>query len=231
MARIPTAAVLSAVLTMFTAGAVAAAAAAKRKKAAAELPAGPPIAEKAPPAAVSKTMPAVLAEKVARAVITQDPEQLEAVAKECERAGYSAEAERLRVLAQELRARARGEPPPELTIPEVPVPGAKPGADAALALKVRQANALMDHLRSTRKYKEDRKKVTAFQALMDLKQDGLYGSTTALSSASLGVIPVKPFYWKKGTEKADKKAYRAEIMKLAQNDPARFDAWSEAAQV
>ncbi len=185
----------------------------------------------APPGAVQPGMPAVLAERIARAILTQDPVELERVATEVERAGYGAEAQRLRVLAAELRRQRTGEPLPDVSIMPVPdLPTRQPG-DASLALRTRAATALMEHLRGTRRYKEDRAKVKAFQALMGLKDDGLYGAKTALAAASVGVIPVKPFYWSKTSAKADQSSYRKRLTEYAAADPARSGQWLEAAQV
>jgi hypothetical protein len=182
-----------------------------------------------PPSEVtSPEMDSVLRERMARAVLTQDPAQIEAMATELRRRGWTTEADRLTALAAELRARQRGEPIPDVTIPGGESPEAP---DQALAFKVRTAQTLMDYLKTTRKYKEDKTRVKAFQALADLKQDGLYGAKSALAAAAIGVIPVKPFYWAKGTQAEDKNAYRSQLTQYAMNDPNRAAKWQEAAAV
>lgn len=222
------------------AGTVALATRKRRKKEEEEAAAPPPVVTappvKLPPVvAPPKTMSPELIEEMAQAVLSQNPDRIDAVAVKLEKAGFASEATRLRVLAAELR-KQQGKPakPPtdKFGIPmEIPTVKKVPAADAAMAIRVKAATDLKMHLASTRRYKEDRKKVAAFQALMQLNQDRLYGPGTALASAGLGVIPVKPFYWPKKDTQASKKNYRTKILAYGQADPARYEQWAEAAQV
>lgn len=95
-----------------------------------------------------------------------------------------------------------------------------------------RALALSTMLTRAPKYKEDREMVRLFQQdNPPLKVDGFYGPKTAGVVADYDVIPPKPVYWSRKTGTADKSAYRVKILEKAAQDPVRFDAWKEAANV
>lgn len=113
--------------------------------------------------------------------------------------------------------------------PPVPIPPASP-LPPSDPLKA-AAEGLNNHLAGKAKYQEDQKRVKAFQTLVGVKADGLYGPGTALKVAEQGVIPVKPLYWPKTGEAAAKQSYSVAILQKAAADPARAAAWTAAANV
>lgn len=238
MAKFPIGPALGAAVAMLT-GAVALTAAKKKKEPERAPGVTPPVT--APPVPIPPVvapdagMPSALREEMAQALLSQNPDRIDAVAAKLERAGYASDATRLRVVAAELRKQQGKKPkapPGAFGIPmEIPDIKKVPPQDAALAIRVKAAGDLMAHLKTTKRYKEDRKRVAAFQALMQLKQDRLYGPGTALAAAGIGVIPVKPFYWPRGKEKAAKANYRTKLLGIGQADAARYEQWAEAARV
>jgi hypothetical protein len=117
-----------------------------------------------------------------------------------------------------------------------PAPTPAPSASAANRAAFAGRTALM--LQSSKKGTEDEGTVMAYQQQENLrKQDGKYGSETGLSFANTyDIVPPKPFYW--GTKAggyssyvADKKQYKAALLRKAAADPQRSEEWTRAAAV
>lgn len=106
--------------------------------------------------------------------------------------------------------------------PVQPVPAA-----AATDPVVGAAEALTSHLMNTGRYKEDRKRVAAFQTMAGLKADGKYGVGTALAISNRGVIPARPFYYSpnKNTAAKQKLQWRSAMQAQAKLDPQRASLW------
>lgn len=119
--------------------------------------------------------------------------------------------------------------PGTVTIPMV-LPRA-PGVTGATPPDIRQLQAgqLALSLIGRRAGTEDRKKVALFQASNELKSDGLYGPTTALSLAGYGIVPPTPYYWPRANPIGAKRAYKAALVARAQGDGARKQEWIAAA--
>lgn len=118
-----------------------------------------------------------------------------------------------------------GKAKPGGTVPPLP-PGGPTNALVSLA------SALVNHLSSVQKYKENRALVTQFQtAYGGLKIDGMYGPKTALAICKLGFVPPKPFYWAAKTSAQDKAEYLAEMARYAAADPKRAAEWAEAMNI
>jgi len=116
-----------------------------------------------------------------------------------------------------------------VTVPMV-LPRA-PGFVGASPPDVRQLQAgqLALALIGRRAGTEDRRKVALFQTTNNLKADGLYGPTTALSLAEFGIVPPTPFYWPRTNPMGSKRAYKAALLARGQSDGSRRQEWVAAA--
>jgi len=119
-----------------------------------------------------------------------------------------------------------------------PAPTPAPSATASAANRAAFAGRTALMLQSSKKGTEDEGTVMAYQQQENLrKQDGKYGSETGLSFANTyDIVPPKPFYW--GTKAggyssyvADKKQYKAALLRKAAADPQRSEEWTRAAAV
>lgn len=103
-----------------------------------------------------------------------------------------------------------------VTLPEVVVTAAPPTGPKKAAY---QLTSYLESLSAARDHsgrnKEDKKKVGGFQKEMGLGADGVYGPGTAKAIASLGVVPVPPYYWTKSKWQAQKADYKAHIANMA----------------
>ena len=115
------------------------------------------------------------------------------------------------------------------TVPATPAPPVQAGP--TVPADVIAAQRLAPHLQGTKKYQEDRAQVRAFQALVGLKQDGLYGANTAYAIADRGVLPPKPFYWPKKGTVAAKQKWSQEMFRRSVQDPKRAAEWQALAKV
>jgi len=125
-----------------------------------------------------------------------------------------------------------------ISLPEVVI---TPGA-GTIPLK-QQAADLALYLGTTKRFKEDKAKVRAFQVANLAEEqksqailnkpgqaatDGLYGTTTALTLARVyGIVPPAPFYYPTNPTPTYK-AYQAQMAKFAVADPQRADEWNHA---
>jgi len=126
-------------------------------------------------------------------------------------------------------------PPSPPPLPPIPLPGVTP---AALPLPAPAqgpvpedpnragARALTDYLVSigglAGREREDRSRVSAFQAQENLNVDGKYGSgTSILILEKYGIIPVAPYYWSRTRSAEQKRIYIARVNELAAADPQR----------
>lgn len=118
------------------------------------------------------------------------------------------------------------------TLPEMVI---TPGPAQVLSPQQKAAQDLTEYLRSITatlqwphlaRFKEDKSKVGKAQNLMGLGADGKYGPGTASAVASLGIVPVPPFYWTAGKAPAQKAAYKKHIAAMS----AKFSDldWSPA---
>jgi len=115
------------------------------------------------------------------------------------------------------------------TIPMV-LPRA-PGVTGANPPDVRQLQAgqLALSLVGRRAGTEDRGRVAKYQAVNQLKADGLYGPSTALSLAGFGIVPPTPFYWPRSNPIGAKRMYKQALLDRGQGDSARRQEWVAAA--
>lgn len=102
------------------------------------------------------------------------------------------------------------------TLPEVVI---TPGPSASSNPLQAAAQKLTDYLRTTTRFHEDKGKVGSFQSKAGLGADGNYGPASAKKIASLGVVPVPPFYWTKGKAPAQKQDYKRFIADMADQFP------------
>lgn len=94
------------------------------------------------------------------------------------------------------------------------------------------ATAFALYLRSVPRYREDRKRVAAFQTREGLEPDGLYGIKTAtLLADKYNIPPPRPIYYPKKDAKAAKEAYVRHILERAALDPQKARLWREAARI
>ncbi len=93
------------------------------------------------------------------------------------------------------------------------------------------AQRTAEHLRTHKRYKEDRTLVRLFQQTEGLKNDGLYGVMTALALAKYGIVPPKPFYYSRTKAAQQKRDYAAALAQYALRDPTRSTQWLEASRV
>ena len=108
-------------------------------------------------------------------------------------------------------------PPVTVMPPALPPPQpAKPDPIVAQSLE------LATHLHSTRRYKEDRKKVTAWQLAVDVQPpDGLYGPSSALKMAEYVDDPPPVYYWPKKNSLQKKREFAAAMSALAKQEQDR----------
>jgi len=112
-----------------------------------------------------------------------------------------------------------------MTLPRAPgVTGANPPDVRQL-----QAGQLALSLVGRRAGTEDRKKVAKYQAVNQLKADGLYGPSTALSLAGFGIVPPTPFYWPRSNPIGAKRMYKQALLARGQGDSPRRQEWDAAA--
>lgn len=138
--------------------------------------------------------------------------------------------------------------------PPAVVPSINPNTGAVINLPAQvitatdprkdQAAALALALGSTKRFKENKTQVTAFQQanMPEEKKsaiilgkpvptaDGLYGTTTALTLARVyGIVPPAPFYYPTNPAPA-KTAYKKQMAAFAASDPQRADEWTHAGE-
>lgn len=116
-----------------------------------------------------------------------------------------------------MRKSASASPATPSSVPSVTPPSSTPQTQDERYL---EALRLTAHLKSVRRYSEDQNFVRAYQEKEGLTADGKYGSATALSIASHGVVPVVPFYWNKTTALSQKAAYKAGIAQYEKQFPS-----------
>lgn len=187
-------------------------------------------------------------EIIEKALDSADPETIRVVAAKVKALGYTAQAESLRVAANEIESqmkRIEATKPPTTPVPKAPSVQQGPAVGTAIKGPEDQvarnlAGAVANMLRTATKSTADRKMVAAYQTQENArgqavgKVDGLYGSKTALTLAlDHGIAPPKPLYWPTNAlqQKAAKAFYKGELMKLAASDSARREEWTQAAQV
>jgi hypothetical protein len=235
------------------------------------LPGGGPAASTLPGA--DKTPPADILKTIAAALQSANPVAMRASADIVEKAGFAAQAADLRAAALAIEKATTSSPgvinttgttvlpPVQLPNASVPVsppatsPATNPNTGSTINLpeivitgnnpKKDQAAKLALMLGTTKRFKENKEQVRAFQtANLSEEQksqailkkpgnaatDGLYGTTTALTLARVyGIVPPAPFYYPTNPTPA-KKAYQAEMAKFAVADPQRADEWNHAGQ-
>jgi len=146
-------------------------------------------------------------------------------------------------------------PAPPITLPEVVITAGAPGGGGARPTPVQPTinNAALDtvqravvNLQSSKKRSENKDLVAQLQAqekalghyesFDPMKAgtpgtvDGLYGPGTAFAIAKFyGIVPPNPFYWPTNYAPA-LSLYKARLLDMAANDPARAEEWRSAAQ-
>lgn len=121
-------------------------------------------------------------------------------------------------------------PPPAVSRPPVfrppvsaPQPAPQPILPPVDAALIQQSLKLATHLHSTRKFKEDRKLVRAWQLAVELKPDGFYGADSTLKLAELVDNPPPVYYWPKKNSKQKKQEFAIAMNELAKrtDSPAK----------
>ena len=168
---------------------------------------------------------AAIADRVAAALASGDPDRMEALASEVS-AQYPDAAADLRDAA--MRARAKGGKggkggKPRRDEPRRDEPRRDVPEDAGRARALELTRYLGSIGGIDAKYKEDKEKVRAFQSAEGLTADGLYGPGSATRiMQSYGLVPVAPFYWsKKGGAAKQLQAFAALVRTARSADESR----------
>lgn len=177
--------------------------------------------------------------QIAAALGSADPDRMRKLATELASQGFLQQADDLRAAAVVIENAAHAVPavrpgdPVNIPLPGVaPAPAPSSGSpEKMLAAKT----ALM--LSNSSKRSEDQGMVSAFQVqergrgFYSGTIDGKYGPKSALALAKdFGIVPPKPFYWPLNATTAQK-AYRAELLAIAEKDGPRREEWVRAADV
>lgn len=191
-----------------------------------------------------------VAEIVRNGIASGDPVKMRQLAAVMRREGYPAAALQLEAAAGRLEGvPASSAPAPQVVAPSTAATAVNTAVVAASTPPAQStapsgsperelAGQVAMAMRNVKKGKDEpRDLVSTFQIQERLtRQDGSYGSETALAVAKYGIVPPKPLYWgKKGgdynTLVKDKNNYKLKILGYAASDPQRRDEWTAAAKV